>query len=72
MELKANVGFKDQLIRMLLGLAICSLAFIGPQTVWGWLGAPLIFLGAWGYCPVYQLLGINTRHTDDSRRHVHP
>lgn len=72
MQLKTNIGFKDQLIHMLVGLVICSLAFIGPQTVWGWLGAFVIFFGAWSYSPLYHLLGIDTSHTDDPRRHIHP
>lgn len=58
--MEQNIGLTDQIIRMLIGLAICSLAFIGPQTAWAWLGAPFIFMSAWGRCPIYALLGIKT------------
>ena len=58
--MQQNVGLVDQIFRMLLGLAICSLAFIGPQTVWAWLGVTLIYGAAFGFCPIYKVLGINT------------
>ncbi len=57
--MEQNMGYVEQAVRMLLGLAIVSLAFVGPQTVWAWLGALVTFAGAWGVCPIYTLLGIN-------------
>lgn len=57
--MEQNMGHIEQAVRMLLGLAIVSLAFVGPQTVWAWLGALVTFGGAWGVCPLYTLLGIN-------------
>ncbi len=71
MQLKSNLGFRDQTIHMLLGLAICALACVGPQTPWAWLGSFVVFFGAWSYSPLYHLLGIDTSHTDN-RRHIHP
>jgi len=35
--------------------------FIGLQTVVGWIGLILIVTGLFGTCPVYTLLGINTK-----------
>lgn len=64
-----NVGITDQVIRMLVGLVIFSLAFVGPQTVWGWLGVPIVFMAAWAWCPLYAVLGINT--CGHSGRHQH-
>ena len=42
------------------GLAIVSLAFVGPQTPWAWLGLIPVATGLIGWCPPYSLLGINT------------
>jgi len=55
-----NEGTVDRIVRVVAGLAILSLVFIGPQTPWGWLGIVPIVTGALGSCPVYSLFGINT------------
>lgn len=55
-----NIGPYEQAVRMLVGVAIFSLAFIGPQTIWAWLGAVVVFFAAWGWCPMYAILGIKT------------
>ena len=47
-------------LRVLVGLALLSLVFIGPQTAWGWIGILPILTGASGRCPLYTLLGIST------------
>lgn len=58
--LKQNEGTIDRVLRVVLGLAILSLAFIGPRTPWAYLGIIPIVTGAMGVCPIYSLLGINT------------
>jgi hypothetical protein len=55
-----NEGTVDRIVRIVAGLAILSLVFVGPQTPWGWLGIVPIVTGALGSCPVYSLFGINT------------
>jgi len=55
-----NVGTLDRTIRIIAGLAILSLAFIGPQTPWAYLGLVPLLTAAVGWCPLYVLLGINT------------
>ena len=55
-----NIGTLDRLLRVLLGVALISLVFIGPQTPWGWIGVvPLLTAGV-RFCPVYRLLGVRT------------
>jgi Na+/proline symporter len=51
-------GF-ERVARIVVGLALLSLVFVGPKTLWGLLG--LLFTGAIGFCPAYTLLGISTR-----------
>jgi Protein of unknown function (DUF2892) len=58
-----NVGKTERVIRVLAGLGILSLVFIGPQTVWGWIGAVPLLTGLIGYCPAYSLIGFNTCKT---------
>jgi hypothetical protein len=56
----ANEGLADRLIRIAAGLVILSLAFIGPQTPWGYLGLVPLVTGIVGFCPLYRLVGIDT------------
>jgi len=55
-----NEGLVDRLIRIAVGLFVLSLAFVGPQTPWGYLGLIPLVTGIVGFCPLYRLLGINT------------
>lgn len=55
-----NEGALDRVIRVVLGLAIISLVFIGPQTPWAWLGLVPLLTGVVGFCPAYALFGVRT------------
>jgi len=55
-----NEGVIDRGLRIVAGLVLISLAFVGPATPWGWIGVVPLLTGLIGYCPVYQLLGLNT------------
>ncbi|NVJ67558.1 MAG: DUF2892 domain-containing protein [Gammaproteobacteria bacterium] len=55
-----NEGNLDRVIRMIIGAVLISLVFIGPQSVWGWIGVVPLVTGLIGFCPAYKLLGINT------------
>jgi Inner membrane protein YgaP-like, transmembrane domain len=55
-----NVGTIDRALRILVGLALISLVFVGPQTPWGWIGLVPLATALLGWCPPYALLGINT------------
>lgn len=59
MSLK-NEGTADRALRVVVGLAVLSLVFVGPQTPWAWLGVVPVITGLVGWCPLYTLLGINT------------
>lgn len=58
--MKINEGGLDRAIRIIVGAGILSLAFIGPQTPWAYLGAIPLLTGLVGFCPAYALFGINT------------
>jgi len=59
MSLK-NEGTIDRALRVVVGLAVLSLVFVGPQTAWGWVGLVPLATGLIGFCPLYSILGINT------------
>lgn len=58
--MKLNEGAVDRVLRVLVGVAVLSLVFIGPKTPWAWLGIVPLLTGAIGFCPLYALLGVNT------------
>jgi hypothetical protein len=58
--LPRNEGTADRVIRVAAGIAVLSLAFVGPQTAWGYLGLIPITTGLLGSCPLYTLLGMST------------
>lgn len=55
-----NEGALDRIIRVIVGLAIISLVFIGPKTPWAWFGLVPLLTGLIGFCPAYALFGIRT------------
>jgi len=58
--MKKNEGTIDRVLRVLVGLGLLSLAFVGPQTPWGYVGVVPLLTGLVGFCPLYTLLGMNT------------
>ena len=50
----------ERVIRVVAGVGLLSLVFVGPQTPWGWIGVVPIVTGLIGSCPLYTLLGIST------------
>ena len=62
-----NVGGIDRVLRIIVGLALISLvfigdriAFVGQNVVWGWIGIVPLATGIFRFCPAYSLLGIRT------------
>jgi hypothetical protein len=52
-----NEGNLDRALRIIAGLVLISLVFIGPQTPWGWIGLVPLVTGLVGMCPLYSILG---------------
>jgi hypothetical protein len=57
---KANVGGVDRVLRVALGLVLLAMAFVGPQTPWGFIGLVPLLTGLFSTCPLYSLIGLNT------------
>lgn len=61
--MKKNIHPIERVFRVLIGLVLVSLAFVGPANLWFLVGIVPIFTGLSGWCPPYQLLGISTCKT---------
>ena len=55
-----NVGSTDRILRIVVGAALLSLVFIGPQTPWGYVGVILIATAFINFCPLYAIFGWKT------------
>lgn len=55
-----NIGSIDRVLRIVVGLALISMVFIGPHAAWGWIGVLPLATALIGWCPAYSLLGIKT------------
>ena len=50
----------ERAVRVLLGIGLLSLVFVGPKTLWGLIGIIPLATGLIGSCPLYTVLGIST------------
>lgn len=66
--MKKNEGNLDRILRIVGGLVLLSLVFIGPQTMWGLVGLVPLFTGAFGFCPLYKVFGLNTCPVGDAQK----
>jgi hypothetical protein len=60
-----NVGGIDRVLRIIVGLVLISLVFIGDRiigqnVVWGWIGIVPLVTGIFKFCPAYTLIGVKT------------
>ncbi len=50
----------ERSVRVVAGLGLIALAFVGPETPWGYLGVIPLLTGLVGSCPLYTLFGVST------------
>lgn len=50
----------ERAVRVLLGIGLLSLVFVGPKTLWGLIGIIPLATGLIGSCPLYTVLGMST------------
>ena len=58
--MKKNIHPLERAIRVVAGLVLVSLAFVGPANPWFLLGLVPLATGLLGWCPPYAMLGIST------------
>jgi cadmium resistance protein CadD (predicted permease) len=56
----ANVGQIDRILRVVLGIVLLSLVFVGPKTLWGLVGLIPLVTGLVKFCPLYRIFGLRT------------
>jgi len=56
----ANIGNADRIARIIVGVVLIALVFVGPKTAWGWIGLVPLLTGLVRWCPLYRLIGVNT------------
>ena len=61
-----NEATIERVIRVIAGIGLISLVFVGPQTPWGWIGVLPLVTGLIGSCPAYTLFGISTCRTKET------
>jgi len=59
--MKLNVGSLDRIARIVAGLVLLSLVFVGPRTAWGWIGVLPLVTGLISFCPLYTVFRVDTR-----------
>ncbi len=50
----------ERVLRVVLGLGLLAIVFVGPKTPWGWIGLVPLATGLIGSCPLYTLFGFST------------
>ena len=50
----------DRALRIVIGVVLLALVFVGPKTYWGLIGLVPLANGLVGSCPLYTLFGIRT------------
>lgn len=69
-QIPANVGPLDRAIRIVLGLALLALVFVGPESLWGVAGFVPLFSGIAAYSPLYAMLDFSTIGTPHRVKHA--
>jgi L-fucose isomerase-like protein len=60
-NVKKNVNNAERAVRVVIGLAILSLVFVGPRSPWALFGLMPLLSGLLGWCPTYLVFGFSTR-----------
>jgi hypothetical protein len=55
-----NEGSTDRAVRVVIGVVLLAMVFVGPKTPWGLVGLVPLVTGLVGMCPLYRLFGLST------------
>ncbi len=66
--LSPNEHAIDRALRVAIGLVLLALVFVGPKTLWGLVGLVPLLTGLAGICPLYSVLGLDTRSLKGRRQ----
>ena len=60
-----NVGGIDQILRIVLGVVICTIGVI-YNNWWGLVGLIPLVTGTMSWCPLYKLVGLSSLKISES------
>ncbi|PKN59504.1 MAG: DUF2892 domain-containing protein [Deltaproteobacteria bacterium HGW-Deltaproteobacteria-14] len=66
--LPKNEGTVDRALRVIVGVALILMVFVGPKTLWGLVGVIPLATGLLGSCPLYTLLGMRTCPMEQNKK----
>ncbi len=58
--MKTNIHPIERVVRVVAGLGLTSMAFVGPESPWFFLGLVPVATGLLGWCPPYAIFGFST------------
>ncbi len=58
--MKRNEGTLDRGLRAAVGVGLIAATLMGAIGPWGWIGVIPLVTAAIGWCPLYQMLGIDS------------
>ena len=56
-----NLGKIDRALRILAGIVLLYMAFMGMYTPYTWIGVIPLLTGVLASCPIYAILGLKTK-----------
>jgi hypothetical protein len=59
-QMTKNIHPVERVVRVVGGLVLASMAFVGPSNPWFLLGLVPVATGLVGWCPPYALFGFST------------
>ncbi|MDH3639741.1 MAG: DUF2892 domain-containing protein [Gammaproteobacteria bacterium] len=59
--MQINVGSIGRILRIVVGIVLIALVFVGPQTPWGWIGVIPLATALIGWRPAYSIFGLRTQ-----------
>jgi hypothetical protein len=59
-----NVGLDDRMRRFVIGMIVAAI-LINSNSPWAFVGLFIFLTAAVGFCPLYKVLGINTKKATD-------
>ncbi|MGZ3773407.1 MAG: YgaP family membrane protein [Pseudobdellovibrionaceae bacterium] len=65
--MKKNIHPVERVIRIIVGLVLVSMAFVGPANPWFFLGFIPLATGLIGWCPPYAMFGFSTCPTQNKK-----
>ena len=58
--MRQNEGSLDRTLRVIVGIVLIAMVFVGPKAAFGWIGVIPLLTGLVGVCPLYRLVGMST------------